>query len=83
VLVNRRYEPIHCGWTMLWVCCTLVVDVITDAIVDVTTQCTFDQSRYQSKHSELATLADVFTFRPHRICFTAPSTLRIVSIYLH
>jgi hypothetical protein len=48
-------------------------------VVDVTAQWAFDQSRYQSRHSELATLADVFTFRPHNICFTAPSILAIVS----
>jgi hypothetical protein len=33
------------------------------------------QFRYQFKQSALATLADVFTFMPHKICFTATSIL--------
>lgn len=37
--------------------------------------CGFAHSRYQSRQSALATDADVLTFMPHKICFTAPSTL--------
>ena len=40
----------------------------------------FAQPRYQSRQSALATEADVFTFKPQRICFTAPSTLEKMSI---
>lgn len=38
-------------------------------------QCVLAQSRYHSKQAALATLADVLTFMPQRICLTAPSTL--------
>jgi hypothetical protein len=36
----------------------------------------FAHSRYQSRQPALATLAEVLTFIPQRICLTAPSTLR-------
>ena len=35
------------------------------------------QRRYHSRQSALATEADVLTLVPHRICFTAISTLKL------
>ena len=37
-------------------------------------------SRYQSRQPALATLAEVLTFIPQRICLTAPSTLQSLSV---
>ena len=40
----------------------------------------FAHSRYQSRQPALATLAEVLTFIPQRICLTAPSTLKSSSV---